>query len=186
MKNINDTVSIKAAAAAINSGDRIWVSGNHDNMKAFLAELEKRAGELKDVTLITDDMNVGREIGSIKYHGSFKVIGGIAEAIVKTYKDGDRLEFLTAPAKKVVDILCRDFGVNTLVAEMLPADEEGLCTLGHFGRAQTAAIFANDRITKRIAIIDAGVKETFEGAAKVALPADGFDIVTEDGCRKVA
>lgn len=181
MESINKkgTVSIAAAAKAIESGDSIWVSGHSESIAQFLEELQKRESELKNVTLVMDHIEMGQEIGSIKNQNSFKVISGLSAAIVQTYMNSNKQDFLNATGKRVVEMLCRNFGINTIVAEMLPPDKAGMCNLGHFGRSQTVAVSNYDGLKKKIAIIDSGVKPAIKGAAKANISVDEFDVLAE-------
>lgn len=180
MKNhINDTevIGIARAAGQIKSGDSVWVSGKSGLTEEFLSALRERAPELRDVTIIVESAVAGAAINSIKYNGSFRVISGLPQLLTKVYTEGDRPEFFRATAKTIVSIICRDFGVNTLVAEVLPPDADGMCALGRSGRSITASISETAGVDKQIAIINEGLEPAQGGATKWKIALKSFGMV---------
>lgn len=175
--NNKEVVSIFEAAGQIKSGDSVWVSGNSELTKTFLNALIGRASELKDVIIIIDHPGIEPAINSMKYNGSFKVISGLSQVIRQTYDKGDKLEFIRATGKNIVEIVCRDFAVNTLVAEVLPPDANGMCNPSYFGRFFVSTISGIEGIEKRIAIVNENLVPVSEGAVVRQLPFEGFDTV---------
>ena len=157
MKNLNDNaryVSTEHAAASIKSGDTIWLGNGASSYDAFLEALMERQNELKDITILFSKGKATCKIlDELKYKSTFHVISFFKEALVQTYEN-DKITFLQSASGSLFDMICKEFGVNTVVAAVCPLDNEGNCNVGKAGAYITPMINKHSGITNRIAIID--------------------------------
>ena len=184
MKNSKENVSyvsVENAAAAIKSGDTIWVGNTTGISNAFLEALAERQSELKDVTILANKGNEPCKIlDELKYRDSFHVLSFFGDALVQAYKKGeneDKIKFLMSGSNAGTELICKQFGVNTIALGVCPPDDDGRCSLGKSGASITLAFNKNKGIAKRIAIIDENIPSATEKKSDNTLSLLQFDYV---------
>lgn len=138
--------------------------------------LAQRSGELRKVTLLVVTGNEKSEVlEKLRACGSFRVVSFYREAISETYRKSGcfgKYELVTAPATKLIDLICRRYGVNTMVAPVCPPTADGRCAVDA-RQVQTAlAVSACPTVTKRIALVDSGMRPAAD-----SLKLDDFDTI---------
>lgn len=180
MKKYINNKEIKAmadAAALIKSGDSLWISGGAESTECFAKALAKRAGELKNVTVISVDSKICDSLTDIRCTGSFRVISGVGEAIKQTY-DSKRMEVFKGTAPTIQRLMCEEFGVNVLVAEISHPDHQGLCATHPIARSATAAVSSFQGVSTRIALFSEALdKNADQAGGKLSFAC--FDMVCE-------
>ena len=183
MNNLNNNAnyaSVENAAASIKSGDTIWIGNSTNFYNEFLEALMKRQDELKDVTIL---LNKGQTSGKIydelKNESTFHVIYFFKEALVQTFKN-DKISFLKSTSGSAVAMICKEFGVNTMVAEVCPPDEQGYCNVGKAGVYITSMINKQAGITNRIALIDEDLPLASGSKDETAIALSSFDYICID------
>ncbi len=183
MKETNSSkyrVSVKTAAAQIESGDTIWVGNTTSISKEFLDALTERQDELKDVTILANKGNEPCKIlDELKFRTSFKVMSFFNEGLQETYKNGNRAEFLRSTADETVAAICRQFGVNTIAVAVCPPDINGYCNVGKSGSFVTPTINSFGGVKKRIAIIDEKLPAASEMKSSSVLKLSTFDCICQ-------
>jgi len=189
MKNFkNDVsyVSAECAAAAIKSGDTIWVGNTTGISNAFLEALAKRQNELKDVTILANKGSVPCNIlDELKYRDSFHVLSFFKDALVQAYEGSDKEEktkFLMSGTKTAIEMICKQFGVNTIAIGVCPSDSDGYCSLGKSGAFLTLAFNNYNGITNRIAIIDDDIPSATGNKGENEISLSQFDYICSDAC----
>lgn len=187
MKNCKENenyVSAERAAAAIKSGDTIWVGDTTSNYNTFLEALVKRENELEDVTILLNKSTVPCTIlDELRYKNTFHVISFFKEALIQTYKK-DKIAFLQSESKAAVARICRQFGVNTLVSAVCPPDQDGFFNVGKAGVFITAIINKYPGITNRIAIIDELLPFADGINSETSIPLASFNYVCSDSVQE--
>ncbi|MFB0920704.1 MAG: hypothetical protein QMB62_07465 [Oscillospiraceae bacterium] len=183
MKNTNENiayVSAELAAAAIKSGDTIWVGNTTSGYSAFLKALANRRNELHDVTILLNKGIAPCEIlDELSFRNSFRVISFFKEALIKTYEE-DKRAFLKSASNTIIDMICKQYGVNTMVAELCPPDSEGFCNVGAQGVYIMPMINSYSGITRRIAIIDEKLTKAAGKKAETEIPLSAFDYICSE------
>lgn len=185
-KNDLSYVSAENAAATIKSGDTIWVGNTTGISKAFLEALAKRQNELKDVTILA---NKGSEpctiLDELKYRDSFHVLSFFKDALVQAYDGSEKEEktkFLMNGTKAAIEMICKQFGVNTIAVGVCPPDSDGNCSLGKSGAFLTLAFNRYRGITKRIAIVDEDIPSATENVEEKEISLLQFDYICSEAC----
>ncbi len=181
MKNTNvEYASAELAAAAIKSGDTIWVGNTTGGYSAFLEALANRRNELHDVTILLNKGTAPCEIlDELSFRNSFRVISFFKEALIKTF-EGDKRAFLKSQSNSVIDMICKQYGVNTMVAELCPPDSEGFCNVGTKGVYIIPMINSHSGLTRRVAIIDEQLSPAAGKKSETEVPLSVFDCVCSD------
>ncbi len=173
--NNKNIVSIRSAVDQIKSNDSIWVSGRSETTEEFLLALAERANELKNVTIIAENIE-GTE-ALMKYRGTFRVIVGISNAIRTTYANGDKVKFIMGTSNTAVSLICKEFGVNTLVAEICPPNGKGECLAGGAGKFIAATVSTLPGTVKQIGIVSGNLVTETTGIAKAIIPVEKLDVL---------
>lgn len=179
-KENTSMLSVEAAANEIKSGDTIWVGCESSISKSFLDALAERHNELNDVTILAERGDIScKFLEELKYKKSFRVLSFFTEALIETYKSGNKADFFKFTAPKTIDAICKQFNVNTIAVAVCPPDENGNCNVGKSGNYITPLINNYSGITKRIAIIDQNLPMAIGIESETVLPASAFDLVSE-------
>ncbi|PKM73139.1 MAG: hypothetical protein CVU91_06120 [Firmicutes bacterium HGW-Firmicutes-16] len=180
MKNLNDNARYESAehvAASIKSGDTIWVGNGASIYDAFLEALMKRQDELKDITILFSEGQAPCKIlDELKYKSTFRTISFFKEAFVQTYGK-DKITFIQSASGALLDMICKEFGVNTVVAAVCPPDEKGYCNVGKAGAYITPLINKHAGISNRIALIDENLPLAIGRKDETAISLASFDCV---------
>lgn len=180
MKNLNDNasyISAERAAATIKSCDTLWVGNGASSYDAFLEALMKRQDELKDITILFSKGHAPCKIlDELKYKSTFHVISFFKEALVQTYGN-NKIRFIQSASGALLEMICKEFGVNTIVAAACPPDEQGYCNVGKAGAYITTMINRHAGITNRIAIIDEELPCAVGSKEETAISLTSFDCV---------
>ena len=183
MKKTNENaeyVSAELAAAAIKSGDTIWVGNTTSGYSAFLEALANRGQELHDVTILLNKGTAPCEIlDELSFRNSFRIISFFKEALIKTFEE-DKRSFLKSQSNTLINMICKQYGVNTMVAELCPPDSEGFCNVGTQGVYIMPMINSYSGITRRIAIIDEQLSPAVGKKNETEIPLSAFDYVCSD------
>ena len=109
MKKTYDRIAeIRDTASAINPGDVVWVGGTEGAANEFLSALAERRNELRGVTLlVVTGSEPNKYLEQLRHCGNVRVLSFYRDAITETYRTGDKREFLTSPATKAIDLICR-------------------------------------------------------------------------------
>lgn len=172
-KSIN---SVRNAAAAIKSGDVIWVGSMREISNEFLDALAQRADELRNVTIVGYDFIANHDIFTDSKLGeSFKVIN-YSDMPCKTadivMANAERREL---PEGSACREIAKALGVNVIAVKTCPADAKGKMSLSVYGKYATGDMLFYDGIEKTIAIVD----DTLQPAEHKALERDMRLSVTE-------
>ena len=118
-------------------------------------------------------------LDEIKYRSTFHVISFFKEALVQTYKS-DKITFLKSTSGSALEMICKEFGVNTVVAAVCPSDNEGNCNVGKSGAYITPIINKHEGIINRIAIIDSSLPCATGRTDETAIALSAFNSVCTD------
>lgn len=189
MKNLKPDASfasVEFAAAAIKSGDTIWVGNTTGISNEFLEALAKRKNELKNVTILANKGNLPCNIlDELKYSDSFHVLSFFKDALVQAYKGSEKTEktkFLMSGTKVAIEMICKQFGVNTIAVGVCPPDCDGYCNLGKSGAFITLAFNKYEGVSKRIAIIDKDIPFADGNKDEKEISLSQFDYVCGGVC----
>ena len=174
MKKTYDRISeIRDTAAGIHSGDVVWVGGTEGAASEFLSALSERRDELHDVTLlVVTGSEPNKDLEQLRHCGNVRVLSFYRDAITETYRTGDKRAFLTSPAAKAIDLICRGYGVNVMAVPVCQPKTDGRCAVDP-KQVQTAlAVSACPTVTKRIALVDYSLKPSAD-----AFLLDDFDAI---------
>lgn len=183
-RNINSSefAGIDSAAAAVKAGDSIWFNGDTSAAAEFARALSSRT-ELKNVTIVSVSAMEPETIRILEGSKNIRLISGIGDAIAQIYEN-NKLEVLKATASGIVNILCRDFKINTVITQVSYPDAGGRCTLPSICRAVTSGISAQDCIEKHIAILSDSICSDPTLPENAGMSLDSFELVCELGCAK--
>ena len=163
MKKTYDRISeIRDTAAGIHSGDVVWVGGTEGAASEFLSALSERRDELQHVTLLVVTGNTPcAALDTLRRDKNFRVLSFYSDAIREAYGSAGcfgKYEYVTAPAVKAIGLVCRHYGVSTMVVPVCQPDKNGSCAVDA-KQVQTAlAVSACPSIKKRIALVDYAMK----------------------------
>ena len=125
-KTYERIAEVRDTATRIRSGDVVWIGGTEGAANEFLSALSQRRSELKNVTLLVVTGNEpNKYLELLRHTGSIRVLSFYKEAIIESYRRSGcfgKYEFVTSPAVKAIGLICRSYGVNTMVVRRLPAD----------------------------------------------------------------
>ena len=174
MKKTYDRIAeIRDTASAINPGDVVWVGGTEGAANEFLSALAERRNELRGVTLlVVTGSEPNKYLEQLRHCGNVRVLSFYRDAITETYRTGDKREFLTSPATKAIDLICRGYGVNTMVVPVCQPKTDGSCAVDPKQLQTALAVSACPTVTKRIALVDYSLKPSAD-----AFRLDDFDVI---------
>ena len=177
---VTQSATPEMAAQQIQRGDSIWVSGKSAYVKEFIGHLMNRAQELKGTTIVADSAEA---LGSFRSseHGSYiRVIAGIGSAAEYVINNVDIQDIFYASAARTVEIICEEFGINTLVAELSPPDSLEMCKTSRIGAFITSTISNLPSVTKKIAIVNYNKERTPECCSANKITLQRFNFVCEE------
>ena len=188
MENSESTtkyVSVERAAATIESGDTIWVGNTAGISNAFLEALVKRQSELKNVTILANKGSTPCKIlDELQYRDAFHVLSFFGDALVQAYRNGEdeeKRKFLVSGSNAGIELICKEFGVNTIAVGVCSPDPDGYSNLGTSGAFITLAFNKYKGIKKRIAIIDEGISSAAGKKEEKTISLQQFDYVCAGG-----
>lgn len=171
---------ISSAAAAVKAGDSIWFNGSASATAEFARALSDRR-ELRNVTIVSTSCIPAGALSVLEGSKNIKLISGVGGVFTQVC-ESNRAYILKATSPTIVNMLCREFKINTVITQTTYPAGNGRCALPSKCAALTAAIASESCIAKRIAILSDEICPPSElpGTAELAL--DSFELVCEAGC----
>lgn len=170
--------NVRAAAGEICSGDTLWVGGASGAAAVFLEALAARADELENVTvLVLTGSEVCPALESLKKVPGLRALSFYGEAVAGCCTGVGRTELLSAPAAKLVTVVCRSYGVNTVVIPVTLPDGSGRCTVGASAAFAAPVICEMEGVEKRICLVDPELAPAVGRREAVTLPFERFEYI---------
>ena len=173
---------VSSAAAAVKAGDSIWFNGNASATAEFARALSDRR-ELKNVTIVSTSYIPAETLSILEGTKNIKFISGMGGAFTQVC-ESNRAYILKATAPTIVNMLCREFKINTVITQTSYPVGDGRCALPSKCAALTAAIASENCIAKRIAILSDEICPPSELPGTAELTLDSFELVCEMGYTK--
>jgi len=171
-------VNVRAAAGEICSGDTLWVGGSDGAAGVFLEALAARAGELENVTVL---VVTGREpcpaLETLKRAPGLRALSFFSEAVASCCTGMGRAELMAAPAEKMLSIVCRSFGVDTVVVPVTLPDGSGRCSVGQGAAFAAPAVCALPGVHKRVCLIDPKLIPASGRLEAATVPFERFELI---------
>ena len=174
-------VTVEQAAAAVKSGDTIWMGSTLCVPDAFMDKLADRADELRKVTLLANMyLNPNRLLMDPEYKKSFHIVSFFANVLERMSAQVGVIDFHSAPYGELETAVTKVYKANIVAIEICPPDEDGNCNVGLLGTNFTPEIIRNDCVKTRIAVVNK-FQPVAHGTDEVTkLPLSMFDYIVED------
>lgn len=169
------------AAAAVKSGDTIWMGSTLCVPDAFMSALAERVDELHDVTLLANMyLNPNPMLMDPSYKKSFHIISFFTNVLERMSAQAGVIDFHSAPYGELETAVTKVYRANVVAIEICPPDEDGNCNVGLLGTNFTPEIIRHDTIQTRIAVINK-FQPVAHGSDEVTkLPISMFDYIVEN------
>jgi len=185
MKNWQDyynehLVSMDTVANTIKSGDSIWFGAATEIPYTLLEKIYERMDELYDVTILYNVFN--NPIGMIfdpevKKH--FKLVSMFTLPLERMTAQAGISSFHSCPFEFIPRTAIDVYKCDTVALNVCPPDEDGYCNIGIYGVSASGLIANDNRIKKRIAVIDRNQTPAGGDRDIVCLKISDFDYIVE-------
>ena len=174
-------VTMDEAAKTIKSGDSIWCGQTVSISYNFLNKLNENREDLKDVTILYNfstgmfDMLFDEES---KKH--FRLISMFTGPLDRMSGHMGIEEFHSMPYELLIRSVMDVYNAKVMVTEMCPPDENGFMNCGILGIGVDSIIHRQDKIVKRIAVVNKHQSRAPGEFSSCNFPVTDFDLIIED------
>lgn len=130
-KIINMYCSAEEALSLIKNNDRIYIQGSANSPNYLLRELAKRNGELKNVEVVTMNVQGEVELAKPEYEESFRINALFVSTPVRENINSGRGSFIPIFLSDIPDLFRSGrMPLDGAIIQVSPPDAFGNCTLG--------------------------------------------------------
>lgn len=173
--------SMDEAVKAINSGDSLWCGQGISMSYNFLNILYRRRDELDGVTIMynlsTEKLDM---LFDPQVKGHFRIISVFTGPYERVSLSMGIEEPHSMPYEFLIKSIMDKYNANVIVSEVLPPDENGYINCGILGVGTDSIIHTQDKIVKRIAVINKYQSRAPGNFEAFNFPVTDFDIIIED------
>lgn len=172
-------VSIPDAAAAIGPGDVVWLGAGPQIPYTLLDEMYAHIHDYHDVTLMyniaTAPFNMLFDKETKKH---FRLISFFNLPLERMSGEMGVMEYHSCGYDQLYDGFF-EYGGNSVALHVCPPDEFGYCNVGVYGVGTSSIIVPDQRIKKRIGIVDNGQVPVPGDRNVVSIHVTQFDYIVE-------
>ena len=173
-------VSMDVAANSINSGDSLWLGAAAEVPYTFLEKLHERMQDLFNVGLIYTVFNKPIDlIFDVEAKKHFKLVSFFTLPLERISAEMGIVSLWSNPFEFIPRAALEIYNCNTVALNVCPPDEDGYCNMGIYGSSTTGLIANDNRIKKRIAVIDRNQSPAGGDRLKTSLNVTDFDYIVE-------